>query len=76
MLYLVISGKMGSEWIDEYETKKAAIDAANYEYNHMCKGDKESTDYMYILKSVNPDEDAPNHYDGDIVKIYIEKGVL
>jgi hypothetical protein len=72
MLYLLITGKKGSEFCDEFETKKEAITAGNYEFRHLEKDDIKNTDYMYILKSVNPDPDAPNHYDGDIVKIYID----
>ena len=70
MEYIYITGKKGNEWSEEYFTKKEAINAANYEWDHMCEADKKSIDYAYILKSVNPDEDAPDHFDGDIIKIY------
>lgn len=72
MKYIIITGCKGSEWTEEHETKEQAIKAADKEYNHMNECDKKNTSYMYILESVNPDEDAPNHFDGDIVKTYID----
>lgn len=70
--YLFITGKNGSEWIDEYETLNAAIAAADHEWRHTNDADKSALEYAYILESVNPDPDAENHLDGDIVKVYKE----
>ena len=35
---------------------------------HLTKCDQKRRTAFYVLGSVNPDEDAPDHYDGDIVK--------
>lgn len=70
--YIYITGKMGSEWPEEYNTLEEATKAADYEWSHMCEADKKALDYAYILESVNPDTEAPNHYDGDPVKVYKE----
>lgn len=72
MEYIYITGKKGSEWPEEFETLEEAEKFATYEFNYMTEADKEALEYAYILKSVNPDTEAPNHYDGDIIKIYKE----
>ena len=68
--FINIFGKMGSEWTEEHETKEEAIQAAESEWNHLSDYDKKHCDYFYTLESENEDEDAPNHLDGDIVKVY------
>lgn len=70
--YIYITGKMGSEWVEEFETLEEAKKAADYEWDHMTGWDKKTLEYAYILESVNPDPDAPDHFDGDPVKIYKE----
>ena len=68
--YIYITGKMGSEWTEEHNTLEEAKKAANYDWGHMCEADKKAFDYAYILESVNPDPDAPDHLDGNPVIIY------
>lgn len=68
--YIYIYGKMGSEWIEEFETLEAAKKHGDYDWNHQNDYDKKHCDYAYILESVNPDPDAPDHLDGNPVIIY------
>ena len=35
------------------------------------KSTKDHCTEFYVLESVNPDEDAVNHFDGDIIKSWI-----
>jgi hypothetical protein len=68
--YIYITGKMGSEWTEEYDTIEEAINAADSDWNHLTDHDKKTYDNAFILESANPDEEAPDHYDGDYIKIY------
>lgn len=66
MLYLLIND---SE-VEEFNTQEEAIKRGNTVFNKMCKADKVKCEFFYVLKSANPDPDAEDHFDGDIVKIY------
>lgn len=68
--FIYIEGMKGSEWPEEYNTLEEALKAGDYNWSHKCEADKKALDYAYILESVNPDEEAPDHYDGNPVKIY------
>lgn len=70
--YIFIEGQKGSEWPQEFNTKEEAIKVADYSWNHREEADRQATEYAYILESVNPDEETPDHFDGDIIKIYKE----
>lgn len=75
MKYIVIDGNNGDEFIDEFSTKDEAIKAANNAWEHLTESERSHRDYFFILESVNPDEDAADHYDGDFIKVY-KKGNL
>lgn len=68
MKYVLIEGVRGSEYPQEFEKREVAIDAGNKIWDAMCEQDKKNTGYFFLLESENPDEDANNHYDGEIVK--------
>lgn len=71
--YIYVYGKMGSEWIEEYNTLEEATQAADYEWGRMNEADRKACDYAYILKSANPDEEADDHLNGEIIKVYREE---
>lgn len=73
MKYILIDVKNGDMFDKEFSTREEAIKQADIEWNHLSKADKEHTEAFYILESVNPDEDAENHYDGNIVKDYLKE---
>lgn len=56
--------------VEEFETKEEAIERADAVWSRASEGDKKSCTECYILESVNPDEDADDHWDGDYVKVY------
>lgn len=75
MEYLVLrkQKRYGDEDVDEFNTFEEAEKFADEEYNHLCDNDKKNNEYFIILKSANPDKEAENHYDGDVVKDYKKK---
>ena len=70
MKYLVIDQRKYDEFVEEFSTKEEAIAFADKEWKGMVKADQDSTVAYYILESVNEDEEADDHFDGDIVKEY------
>lgn len=74
MKYLVIDGKNYDEFVEEFDSKEKAIKFAIKEWDRMSDEDKLSRDNFYVLESVNPDEDAEDHYDGNLVWSRINNG--
>lgn len=70
MKYLVIDERKHDEFVEEFDKKEEAIAFADDEWERMAKADKDSTVAYYVLESVNEDEEAEDHFDGDIVKEY------
>ena len=70
MKYLVIDERKYDTFAEEFDTKEEATAFADDEWKKLVKADKDSTVAYYILESVNEDEEADDHFDGDIVKEY------
>lgn len=70
MEYIVINYSGTVMDTKEFATEKEAIDYADRIWNRMSEHDKEKLESFYVLKSINPDVDAINHFDGDSIKIY------
>lgn len=62
--------KNGDEFTKEFDTKEEAINFADNIWNHLSNYDKKHREAFYVLETTNPDEDAENHFDGDIIKEY------
>ena len=71
MKYIVIEEHQSDIFDKEFDSKDDAIKEAEYRFNHMTANDKKRTKELYVLESVNPDPEAENHFDGDIVKRWI-----
>lgn len=71
MKYILTIGTRGNEEIREFADADKAIKEGDYIWNHMCEADKKATQYMYVLESINPDEDADNHFDGERIKEWV-----
>ena len=56
----------GDIFTEERETLQEAIKEADREWHYLTGREKEQRT-IYVLESVNPDEDAPDHFDGNIV---------
>lgn len=68
MKYIVMDYKSGELFTEEFATEAEAIEAAEAEWNNLSEHDKAKRDEYFVLESINPDEEAENHLDGDIVK--------
>ena len=69
MKYVLIDWvKDGDMFTEEFETAEEAVEAASYEWEHLSESDKNRRSDFYVLESANPDAEAENHLDGNIVK--------
>ena len=50
----------------QHEDAQAEID-----FSYLTKADIKEREAFYVLESINPDEEAENHYDGEVVKRWI-----
>ena len=67
MKYIVFDErKNGQVFTEEFESKDEAIESAEYEWLRRTEYDKKNTTGFYVLESANPDEDADDHFDGDV----------
>lgn len=71
MRYLVVGEAHNDCNIFEFDSKNQAIRYADILYANMCRYDKLHYENLYVLRSVNPDPEAADHYDGDVVKEYL-----
>lgn len=76
MKYLVIDEKGMDTFVKEFETKEEAIQEADAEFERLTAYDKKQRNAFYVLESVNPDEEADDHFDGDIIKDYFKSPYL
>ena len=68
MKYIIMDYADGDCFTDEFEDKEEALQEADGQWEHLTRCEKKHRTAFYVLESINPDEDARNHYDGDIVK--------
>ena len=69
MKYVLIDWvRDGDMFTEEFETAEKAVESASYEWEHLSESDKNRRSDFYVLESANPDEDAEDHFDGNIVK--------
>ena len=68
MKYIVMDYSDGDYFTEEFEDKEEAIREADGQWEHLTRCEQKRRTAFYVLESINPDEDAPDHYDGDIVK--------
>lgn len=69
MKYIVIDSPrngVGDEWTKEYNMLGEAVGAAKSQWDYLTGMEKKQR-YVFVLESINPDEDAENHFDGDVV---------
>lgn len=69
MKYVLIDQiKNGDCFTNEFGTKEEAIKGGELAFQCMSEFDKNRREEFLVLEAANPDEDAENHLDGDIVK--------
>ena len=67
--YIVIDEKrngIGEIFDENYETAKEAVESAEGQWSHLTAMEQKART-IYVLESVNPDEDAEDHFDGNII---------
>lgn len=55
----------------EFDTREEAINEAFREWDYLTASEKKQRS-IWVLESVNPDEEAENHFDGDPVMFRVE----
>lgn len=60
----ILNGDMFNK---EFDTKEEAVKKASSEWEALSDSDKKRRESFYVIESVNPDEEAEDHFDGDIV---------
>lgn len=75
MVYVLIDMVGGDMFTEEFNDKAAALNAARNAWEGLTDYDKKRRESFCVLKSVNPDEEAENHLDGDVLCEVID-GVL
>lgn len=69
MKYIVIDARKigtGDTFITEHETAADAIQEAQKQWDHLTTPERRKRK-IYVLESVNPEEDAHDHYDGNLI---------
>lgn len=70
MKYVVVDYTNGDDFNTEHETKEQALACAEEKWSHLTEKEKKRRESFFVLESENPDEEAENHFDGDIIKKY------
>lgn len=69
MRYVLMDVRKNAEiWSEEFDDLDAAIAKGQNDFDSLTDKEKKNVESFYVLESVNPDETADNHYDGDPVK--------
>lgn len=68
--FVVVDQKDNDCFSTECDTMEQAIMEADNQWGLLTNAEKKSRIAFYILESVNPDEEAVDHFDGNIVKNY------
>jgi len=62
----IVENKAGDWFCEEFENKTEAIEYAEREWDRLSEYDKKYQK-IWVIKSANPDENAEDHFDGDVV---------
>ena len=66
MKYIIFDERKDLQlFTEEFEDRDEAIKTAKSDWDRRTAYDKKNTKAYYVLESVNPDEDADDHYDGN-----------
>lgn len=65
MKFIIIDDCGTDLYTEEFNDREQAVNQAKAEWNRLRDYDKSKRTAFYVLESVNPDEDAEDHLDGD-----------
>lgn len=68
MKYILMDEVNGDIFNKEFTTSEEALTCAEREWNSLSEYDKKKRTAFYVLESVNPDTEAMDHFDGDVIK--------
>lgn len=68
MKYILIDQTKTDTFDKEFDNLEEALETGDREFGYLTNHDKRQRTGFYLLESINPDEEAENHYDGDIIK--------
>lgn len=68
MRYILIDDCKEDMFTKEFDNAEDAIAEGEKDFSMLTKVDKKRRAGFYVLESVNPDEEADNHFDGNIIK--------
>lgn len=66
MKYVVVDIKDGDIFSTEMENASEAIKEAKRQWGYLTNRERKNRTF-YVLESVNPDEDAEDHFDGNVI---------
>ena len=69
MKYIVMDERKdgtGDLFNDEFETAEEAITVAKWKWSYLTNREKKERT-IWVLESVNPDEESEHHFDGDVI---------
>lgn len=66
MRYILVNDTRYDYDSEEFDSLAAAVIKAQDIWGHLTRAEKDTHD-VYVLDSANPDEEADNHMDGDVV---------
>lgn len=67
-VYILIDDRGTDLYTEEYTSPEEALKDAEMQWDHLTDREKANCEAFYLIKSENPDEEAENHLDGDLVK--------
>lgn len=70
MKYIIIDIKKGDVFAEKFNSKEEALKRSDVEWNKLSRYDQKQREAFYVLETINPDEEAENHFDGNIIKEY------
>ena len=69
MRYVLMDVRKNDEiWSEEFDDLDAAIAKGQKDFDSLTRSEKNNVKLFCVIESVNSDETADNHYDGDIVR--------
>lgn len=69
--YILVENKDGDQFEKYFQTKEEGIEGGERAFSYLTKCDKKHIQDFYLMKTVNPDPESENHFDGDIIKRWI-----
>lgn len=67
MKYVILDERNNDLFTSEFDTKEEATKEARKQFEYLTDSEKTKLVSFCVIESVNPDEEAPDHFDGNII---------